>query len=256
MTERTLERDTDGLPLALRTAWWATAWLRGQVVTDLLLDAVIGEDATHVMAGLDTLGLGGDGAAETLVTGLGRLRAEGATSFGVALPVEGDPVGLGGPRPFNVAALEAGQAVVVAGAGVGLVPHRVGAAVTWHAHRAERRQLPDVGEADRELRAALPRVAQALADLDVARWRPEVADRLMNLRHRPRLDAPAGVPERCVDLAARGLQARDIALLALEDDGGAVSAYEMAARREALLPLERAARRALTAAGSAEAWPP
>jgi hypothetical protein len=43
--------------------------------------------------------------------------------------------------------------------------------------------------------------------------------------------------------------------LALEDDGGAVSAYEVAARREALLPLERAARHGLVAAGSPEVWP-
>jgi hypothetical protein len=59
-----------------------------------------------------------------------------------------------------------------------------------------------------------------------------------------------------VDLAARGLQARDIVALALEDEGGGVTAYEMTARREALLPLDRAARRALTAAGSPEVWPP
>lgn len=256
MTDRLVEQDTAGVPAALRTAWWATAWLRGHVVTDLLLDAVIGEDATHVVAGLAELGLGGrEGAADTLVTGLGRLRAEGATAFGLALPVEGDLLGLGGPREFNDAALAAGQALVVAGAGIGLVPQRVGAAITWQAHRAQRRQLPDVGEADRELRAVLPRTADLLADLDVARWRPEAADRLLNLRHRPRLEAPPGVPPRCVELAARGLQARDIVAVALEDDGGAVSAAEISARRSALLPLERAARRALVAAGSAEVWP-
>ncbi len=89
----------------------------------------------------------------------------------------------------------------------GLVPDRVGAAVTWRPMPAERRQLPDVGEADRELRTALLEAAETLARLEVARWRPEVADRLMNLRHRPRIVTPPGVPERCADLAARGLQA-------------------------------------------------
>jgi hypothetical protein len=251
---------TEQLPLALRTAWWGTAWLRGHVVPDLLLDAVIGEDATHVVAGLGALGLsaGGDDqdeAAETLLAGLARIRVEGATGFGVALPVEGDPVGLGGPPTFNAAVLEAGQAVVVAGAWIGLVPARVGAAVTWHVHRAERRQLPDLGEADRTLRRELPTAAQALADLDVARWRPEVADRLMNLRHRPQVAPPPGVPARCAELAARALQAAEIVEIALEDDGGALSAYEIAARRQALLPLDRAARHALVAAGSPEAWP-
>ena len=256
MTDRLVEHDSAGVPAALRTAWWATAWLHGHVVTDLVIDAIIGEDATHVVAGLAELGLGGsEGVADNLVTGLGRLRAEGATGFGLALPVAGDLLGLGGPRAFNDAAVVAGQAVVVAGAGIGLVPHRVGAAVTWQAHRAERRQLPDVGEADRELRAALPRTAGLLADLDVARWRPEVADRLLNLRHRPPIEAPPGVPARCAELAARGLQAHQIVAVALEDDGGAISASEVAARRAALLPLERAARRALVAAGSAEVWP-
>lgn len=243
------DEPAESLPAAARLAWWGTAWLRGTVVTDLLVDAVIGGDATHTVA--DPFQ-----GTDTLVGGLARLRAEGATSFGAAFPAEGDPVGLGGPAPFNAAALEAGSAVVVGGAGLGLVPQRTGAAVAWVLHPAGRRQLPDVGEADRGLRAALLESASALAALDVARWNPEVADRLMNLRHRPALAAPDGVPARCVDLAARGLQATGIAALALEDDGGAVSAYEMTARREALLPLERAGRRALVAACSPEVWPP
>jgi len=249
------------LPASCRLAWWGTSWLRGVVVTDLLVDAVLGGDATHAVAGLADAGLPGDAGTDTLVGALGRLRAAGAVGFGAALPVEGDPVGLGGPRAFNAAALELGEAVVVAGAGpgggnVGLVPLRTGAAITWVAHVAERRQLPDVGEADRALRAGLLETAEALARLDVARWRPEVADRLMDLRHRPHLEAPEGVPPRCVDLAARGVQATEIVELALEDDGGAVSAHEIESRRAALLPLERAGRRALVAACSPEAWPP
>lgn len=239
------------LPASARLAWWATSWLRGLVVTDLLIDAVLGDDATHAVAGLP----GADGT-ETLVAALGRLRAAGATGVGAAFPVEGDPVGLGGPRAFNDAALEAGEAAVVLGTGLGLVPVTVGAAVTWSAHLAERRQLPDVGEADRALRAALIEAADTLARLEVARWRPEIADRLMNLRHREPVDAPPGVPARCVDLAARGLQALAITDLALGDDGGAVSAHEIGGRRGALVPLERAGRRALVAACSPEVWPP
>ena len=238
-------------PVSLRLAWWGTTWLRGRVVPDLLLDAVIGDEATHAVAP-DGPGV----AAQGLLVGLARLRAAGATSFGLALPVEGDPTGLGGPAAFNAAALEAGEAVVVAGADVGLVPQAVGAATTWVALPAARRPLPDVGEADRTLRLALLETAEALAALDVARWRPEVADRLMNLRHRPGLVAPDGVPARCVDLASRGLQAVEIADLALEDHGGAVSAAEITARERALRPLERAGRVALVTAGSPEVWPP
>jgi len=238
------------LPEALRLAWWGTAWLRGEAVTDLVLDAVIEGDATHVVAGLD----GASDAADTLVIGLGRLRAQGATMLGAAFPGEGDPVGLGGPAPFNEAAIEVGSAVV-SDAGLGVVPRRVGAAITWHAYEASRRQVPDLGEADRTLRAALLDATNTLADLDVARWRPEVADRLMNLRRRSDPAPAPGVPPRCVDLAMRGLQAAEIADLALEDDGGAITAYEITARRDALMPLIRASRRALTAAGSPDAWP-
>jgi hypothetical protein len=239
------------LPASARLAWWATSWLRGLVVTDLVIDAVLAGDATHAVAGLP----GADGT-ETLVAALGRLRAGGATGVGAAFPVEGDPVGLGGPRAFNDAAMEAGEAAVVPGLGLGLVPVPVGAAVTWTTHPAERRQLPDVGEADRALRAALIESADVLARLEVARWRPEIADRLLNLRHREPVEAPPGVPGRCVTLAARGLQALEIADLALEDDGGAVSAHDMVQRRGALVPLGRAGRRALVAACSPEVWPP
>jgi hypothetical protein len=241
------------LPAAVRLAWWGTAWLRGHVVADHLIDAVLDQDAAHLVA------FAGEDP-QPLVAGLGRLRAAGADGLGAALPAEGDPVGLGGPGAFNTAALDVGEAVVVLDAAGfalrGLVPHRVGAAVTWSVMDAERRQLPDVGEADRSLRSALPEAADALAALGVARWRSEVADGLMNLRHRLRLAPPPGVPPRCAELAARGLQALEIVDLAMADDGGALTALEAEARRAALLPLGRAARRALVAAASPEVWPP
>ena len=49
----------------------------------------------------------------------------------------------------------------------------------------------------------------------------------MNLHQPPRLEPPPGTPERCAELAARALQARAIVDLALEDDGGALSAAEV-----------------------------
>ncbi len=89
----------------------------------------------------------------------------------------------------------------------------------------------------------------------MARWRPEAADALLNLHHRPALAPPPGTPARCGELAARSLQASAIVELALEDDGGALSAAEAALRRESLLPLGAAARRGLVAACSPEVWP-
>jgi len=232
------------LPRSAELAWWLTAWLRGHEQTDHLLDAFSGE--AHVVLGLPD----GPGSFVDLVR---HLRRSGTPHAGLALPVEGDAVGLGGPRALNDLALESGEAVVAGH--VGVVPTGNEEVVHWQLVAAERRQLPDVGEADRGLRSALLDAAGALADLDVARWRPEAADALMNLRHLPPLRAPLGTPPRCVDLAARGLQARAIVSLALVDDGGAVSAYEVERRRAALVPLDRAARRALVAACSAEVWP-
>lgn len=227
------------LPHSAALAWWLTAWLRGHEQTDHVLDALA--DDTHLLEGGSALDL------------LLSARATGAAYAGVALPVEGDLLGLGGPRDFNEAATEAGQAVVVGD--VGLVPQDQGDTVQWRVHAAGRRQLPDVGEADRSLRETLVGTAADLADLDVARWRPEAADALTNLHRRPTLDAPLGTPPRCVDLAARGLQAWAIVDLALADDGGALSSYEVERRRGLLQPLGRAARRAVVAACSPEVWP-
>ncbi|WP_248581903.1 hypothetical protein [Nocardioides sp. InS609-2] len=238
------------LPDAARLAWWGTAWLRGLVVTDLLLDAVTGADAVHEVRDTST-----GGPPMTLLDALLDVRNGGGDSLGLALPVEGDLLGLGGPAALNTDALEMGEAAVSGAAGIALVPHRVGRAVQWRLHPASRRQLPDVGEADRGLRAALLESANALAALDVARWRPEVADELMDLRRVAALDAPEGTPQRCVELAGRGLRCEAIAELALADDGGAVTTMEMTARRNALRPLEYAARRAVVAACSPEVWP-
>jgi hypothetical protein len=236
------------LPVSAVLAWWGTSWLRGHAVLDLVLDAVLGEDATHVVAGLpDVEGPVGLGRA------LAEIRLGGARGFGLALPEPGDPVGIGGPRELSTAALEAGEAVVAAP--LALVPHRVGAAVEWTAYAASPRQLTDVGEADRGLRLALQDTAASLAALEVAHWRPEAADALMNLHRPPPLKPPPGTPTRCVELAARALQARAIVDLALEDDGGALSAAEISARRGALQPLAAAARRGLVAACSPEVWP-
>ena len=242
----------DSLAASVRLAWWGTAWLRGHVVADQFIDAVIGDDANHL------LGVDGE-SPEPLLSALGALRTAGADAVGASLPAEGDLVGLGGPAAFNRAALEVGEAAFVLDAAsfviTGLIPERLGGAVIWRPMAAERRQVPDLGEADRDLRAALIETAEALVRLEVARWRPEVADLLMNLRHRPPVGTPPGVPARCADLAARGLQALEVAELALEDDGGALTAHDAHSRRAAIAPLRRAGRRALVAAASPEGWP-
>lgn len=244
------------LPASARVAWWGTAWLQGRIGPDECLDGVLGgadpddadRDVAHVV-------VGGDATAPLLLE-LASARNRGAQAIAAAFPAPGDPVGLRGPADFTGAAIEQTEAVLLLGADSGLVPYRVGRAVEWTLYAAERRPPPDLGEADRDLRTTLLTAAGALADLDVARWRPEVADELHDLRAAVPLTAPAGTPARAVDLAGRALHLGAVVELALEDDGGAVSASEAAVRRAALEPLDRAVRRALTAACSPDGWPP
>lgn len=214
-------------------AWWWSAWRRGDVPLD---DAVGALEGFHQFVGLP-------GYDEPVgpVFGFAALRDLGATSAGLALPDDGDPLGLGGPAAFNRAAVDAREAVVLSGAGMGLVPHRAGHGVTWTLLPADRRQLPDLGEADRGLRLALAETAHAFDGRRIGHDHPDLADALMDLRRRDPIEAPSGTPAACVALAERGLQAFGITVLA---------------PLEELRPLEAAARRALVAACSPEAWPP
>lgn len=225
---------------------WFNAWTAGAVSLDEARDGIVADDAAH-----DVVGLPDRDEPVPLILALGMLRAERATSAGLALPVAGDPVGLAGPVQFNSEALEVGEAVVLDGVDLGLVPARAGAGVVWRCMSAtSRRQVPSLAEADTDLRATLPRVADALADLEVARWRPEVADELMALRSGDPLLLPPGADARVarvVDLADR---CRHVVGLALQDDGGSRTAGEASSRREPLVKLDAAARRALVAACS------
>ena len=214
-------------------AWWWTAWRRGDAALDDVIDAL--EGIHHVT------GLPGHDEPLSLVFAFPVLRDLGATSAGLALPADGDPLGLGGPAAFNTAAFDTGEAVVLTGAELGLIPHRAGHGVMWQCLPAARRQLPDLGEADRALRHTLATTAHRLDGRQLGHELPELADALLNLRHRHTPHAPAGTPALCVDLAARALQAWAIADLAPIDE---------------LSPLEAAARRALVAACSPEVWPP
>ena len=112
------------------------------------------------------------------------------------------------------------------------------------------RTVPNVAEADQSLRELLLESSARLADLDVARWRPEATAGLQALR--AVADAPSlpGLPPRTQRLAVLAVRCAEIAELGLEDDGGAISAYEAAERRDALLRLARGARHALVAACS------
>ncbi len=239
------------MPVAGRVAWWGTAFLRGLVGPDEYVDAVLADTTTQVF--------GDPTGQRSLLEATAAVRQAGATAFGAAFPVPGDAHGLSGPTSFSVAATEVGEAVVALGVrtepGIGWVPVQVGQAVEWTTYDARRRLPPDLGDADRTLRSTLLDSADGLARLDVAHWRPEVADALHDLRAGHPVVAPPAVPARAADLARRALHLMEVVDLALDSDGGALSASEIAARRAVLLPLGSAARHALTAACSPDGWP-
>src|SRR4051794_41194711 len=98
-----------------------------------MLDAVLQDDATHVVAGLPDV----EGSV-SLVRALAELRISGVASMGLALPEPGDLLGIGGPAGLSSAALEAGEAV---GAGHGgVVPRRGRGGGGWTAGGGPPRQ--------------------------------------------------------------------------------------------------------------------
>lgn len=245
------------LPRSVRLAAWATTWLHGQVTADDVAARVRGTDEPHDVEGLPRV------SPAPLTGGLEALRAAGATAFTVALPRPGDPQGLAGPPALNEAAVEAGEAVVAAGAEHALVPRVTpfgppgdqGHFVTWVWHDAAPPPPgPAVADADRSLNEALLHAGSTLAEMDVAAWRPEVAQLLDDVRaRRGAAPLPHGFPAPAQALAARAARLWAVAEFALGDDGAAVTATEAAARRTVLLELERESRHALAAACNAVA---
>lgn len=231
---------------SVRFTVWANAMLTGACDPDTAAQRILGDDVGHHVSGL-----AGHPAPATLPVALNLLRAAGATGAHLALPIPGDPIGLAGPPAFNESALEAGEAVVLTGADLGLVPAYVGPAVQWTVLPAANPAPADFGEADRGLRAALIQAADSLAALDVARWKPEIADALIDIR---RIgsgkgdDLAPGYDPRAVKTAATARRCLAIADAALEDDGAALTGAEADARRRTLTDLAAAARRALVAA--------
>ncbi|APS22349.1 hypothetical protein ACIQEY_11925 [Streptomyces parvus] len=244
-------------------AAWGNALLAGLVSPDEAALAIVGEDAVHRVEGLP-----GEAGPVGLTLALGRLRGLGATGFRVALPVPGHPLGLSGPPDFNARALEAEEAVVAYGVPYGLVPEVSEAGpegdlhveVVWRVlpvREAPPADVPSLGEAERELAEALRDATAVLSRLDVAGSGP-VAEAAVDA-YRARVErgggrevlAP-GYPPRAVRVLEMAQRVGLLVSVAYENGhGGAVSASEIAARGEALRPVERVARRALVAAYNA-----
>ncbi|MFI6108758.1 hypothetical protein [Streptomyces sp. NPDC051310] len=248
-------------PRSGRLAAWGNALLAGLVSPDEAVLAIVGDDAVHRVEGLP-----GEAGPVGLTLALGRLRGLGVTGWRVALPAPGHPLGLSGPPEFNARALEAEEAVVGYGAAFGLVPEvyeagptgDVHVEVVWHClpvRQAPPADVPSLGEAERELAEALRDATVVLTRLDVAASGP-VAEAALDA-YRARAEAGGevlapGYPPRAVRVLELAQRVGFLISLAYGNGhGGAVSASEMAARTEALRPVERVARRAQVAAFNA-----
>ncbi|MGW2848417.1 hypothetical protein [Streptomyces sp. NPDC001274] len=248
-------------PRSGRLASWGNALLAGLVSPDDAALAIVGEDAVHRVEGLP-----GEAGPVGLTLALGRLRGLGVTGLRVALPAPGHPLGLSGPPEFNARALEAEEAVVAFGAPYGLVPEVREAGpegdlhieVVWRClavREAPPADVPSLGEAERELAEGLRDATAVLSRLDVAGSGPvaeAAVDAYRARAERGREVLAPGYPPRAVRVLELAQRVGLLISVAYENGhGGAVSASQIAARGEALRPVERVARRAQVAAYNA-----
>jgi hypothetical protein len=232
-----------------RFAVWATAWLTGRTSYDDALDALLGETAHRVT------GLPGTTEAVPLGWALTALRGLGEHRLRLVLPVPGDVRGLPRADGLTATALEAGQAAV--GGRVAFVPEPLGPeAVAWTAFPLDGAPpVPPPAEGSlRAVSGALDRAvndaARTLADLDLARWHPEVPALLAGLAQPSRAPGlpPDTDPLAPVILGRAGRLAQVLDLAMADAPGAAVTHAQAAARDHALRPLTHAVREAVTAA--------
>ncbi|KAE8763794.1 hypothetical protein [Georgenia thermotolerans] len=190
------------------------------------------------------------------------------------LPRAGDPMGAPAARSADL--LDAGEGLLLRRADGAaevcsvVVPVRStygsvferGELVTWTVEQDITDLLPapslllagvdSISQARREIQLALTEAVEALEDLDVARDRPDLAEHLLDLSLATIPDRllPPGLDPRQLDVLERAARLLAIVDLALDDDGGAVTAAQISQRAAALASVERAARHALCAASA------
>ncbi|GLY67696.1 hypothetical protein [Amycolatopsis taiwanensis] len=239
---------------------WTSAWLSGAAASDDVLDALLAWGEAHEVVAADAeaavtlnLPLTGDFPV-TPVQLLAALRARGAASARLVLPVPGDVRGLGPAGRLAEAALRAGEATLLPGIGFGIVPQPIAEGLMrWSVYKVDIPAAADqvgLGEAEHGLTDAIRDSAGALKALDVARDRPGVRAELTAwLKARPKLSWPAGTPGRALRVLQRAEEIGGILALAQADDpGGALSASAAVRRADALRPLGDAVRVARHAA--------
>lgn len=243
---------------------WGSAWLAGE--------AGLEETVTRIRARDEAGTVTGPGTGDLDVhRSLPRLRADGVTRLRLVLPAPGDPSGLPGPGPFSSAAMSAREAVLCLrddATAVGLVPtvtvHGTSLDGTATTTRWSGFPLPHVGpwpgpflpEAEQDLRRGVLEAAAGLRELSAARWGPELADALQELRTQARRgvsveELPAAFPPRAREVLARCRQLDAVLALAAQQAGGALDTRQTLAREALLRDLARLVRRARVAAYNA-----
>jgi hypothetical protein len=225
-----------------------------------LLAAVQDEDEPHTVHA--------DGAVHRLPAYLDAVLAECGPSCDAAtvLPVPGDPTALG--PAVAAQAIEAGEVVLLRSrtGSRALVPmiRRFGSAlepghhVTWLVspvldwRRAVLAQVGTPGEADRALQAELRTATSALLSLDVSHWWPEVAAQVDLLRDAslPVERLPPGLEPSRLRMLTMAARLRAIIDLAVRDQMLPASVFVADQRTAALREIDRAARRAISAAST------
>jgi hypothetical protein len=232
-----------------RFAVWATAWLSARCSYDEALDALVG-DTAHRVAGLP-----GTDDAVPLGAALSALRGLGERRFRLVLPVSGDVRGLPAVPGLAALALESGQAAV--GSRLALVPEPLGPEVVQWTVVPLDGAPPVAPPVEGSLRAvsgaldlAVGDAARTLADLDLARWNPEVPALLAGLaRTTTAPGLPADHDQLALSVLGRAQRLAAVLDLAMADAPGAAVNHAQAARRDAALrPLADAVREATTAA--------
>lgn len=240
---------------------------------------VVDDDEPHRLVEVPPDGLPATTLDELFALWAGRVRSAAAI-----FPGPGDA--MGAPAPISPIAIDAEECVLVTVAAAGpqvsgavvppgpdapehlehwaLVPEverfgsdlEPGHLVTWTVARIDRwehRTLGVVGtldDAQRQLRLGLREATEALMALDVSRWREDAAGVIASLREPVDLRSvlPRDVDARRAEVFQSAARLRAIVDLATADDGGAVNLWQADQRSTALREVDRAARRAMSAA--------
>lgn len=244
--------------LSARLVPWLRSWRTGMTSLDDVVEAIGGEE----MSGVEQVVITEDdlGGGTTLIEGLSRLSTVSADEIRLVLAVPGDARGLPVSGPFTTAAFTEAEAVVAGRHG--LVPQRrrhtsgsgsTWETVLWHHFHLDAVPVPadtvSPGEADAALTQALRTATRTLTRLDVAAWNPDLGRALAGARTGADTRLPPGYDPRSRRLYARAvLLERALRVAETDAMGGAVTAHEAAARREALRDLAASCRMAIGAA--------